>query len=122
MRYKIIGALAVLVAAFGLSAIGFADPVTGFFEKNAMPKFESFPQLASLDMRKTQRQPLNMSPRVKGPFNLQFGIQSAEPEKILLAARCGSSNYYCNETGATYCCGNSTDGFYCAKDVNGCTK
>lgn len=48
----------------------------------------------------------------------QAGDPAAAP--VLVAGRCGSSDYYCNETGATYCCGNSTDGYYCAADVNGC--
>ena len=41
---------------------------------------------------------------------------------IIVAGRCGSSQYRCDSPGFTYCCGNSTDGFYCAADVNGCTK
>ncbi|WP_417769402.1 hypothetical protein [Stappia sp.] len=41
---------------------------------------------------------------------------------IVVAGRCGSSQSRCDSPGFTYCCGNSTDGFYCAADVNGCTK
>ncbi len=44
------------------------------------------------------------------------------PGTIKVTDRCGSSNYYCTSPGFLYCCGNSTDGFYCAADVNGCTK
>jgi hypothetical protein len=43
-------------------------------------------------------------------------------EPIVVAGRCGSSQYRCDSPGFTYCCGNSTDGFYCAPDVNGCTR
>ena len=45
-----------------------------------------------------------------------------EAAPIVVAGRCGSSQYSCTSPGFTYCCGNSTDGFYCAADVNGCTK
>lgn len=63
----------------------------------------------------------NLSPRISSP---EF-VQEREPDTdplIQFAGRCGSSNKYCNSPGFTYCCGNSTDGFYCAADVNGCTK
>ncbi|WP_269580692.1 hypothetical protein [Roseibium sp. Sym1] len=63
----------------------------------------------------------NMSPRISGQDIVQGDKTDAAP-LIQLAGRCGSSNKYCNSPGFTYCCGNSTDGFYCAADVNGCTK
>ena len=45
---------------------------------------------------------------------------AAVPGSIRLAGACGSSGYSCTAPGFLYCCGNSTDGFYCAADVNGC--
>lgn len=50
------------------------------------------------------------------------GDIAIEAAPIVVAGRCGSSQYSCTSPGFTYCCGNSTDGFYCAADVNGCTK
>ena len=44
------------------------------------------------------------------------------PGTIKVAGRCGSSKYYCSSPGFLYCCGNSSSGFYCAADVNGCTR
>lgn len=40
--------------------------------------------------------------------------------RVRVAARCGSSAYYCNNP-TPYCCG-TPGNYYCAKDVNGCTK
>jgi hypothetical protein len=47
--------------------------------------------------------------------------ESAPERRIQVAGRCGSSNFYCNSPGATYCCG-TPGNYYCAKDVNGCTR
>ncbi len=63
----------------------------------------------------------NMSPRISSPdFVLGSKPEKAAPMQI--AGRCGSSDYYCDSPGFLYCCGNSSDGYYCAADVNGCTK
>ena len=40
---------------------------------------------------------------------------------IRLAGRCGSSNVYCSNA-TPYCCGTGPANYYCAKDVNGCTR
>jgi hypothetical protein len=77
--------------------------------------------LASLD-RELEVPPLpNMSPRLSGAVDLP-GSSSDKGPWMQVAGRCGSSEYYCDSPGFLYCCGNSTDGFYCAADVNGCTK
>jgi len=63
----------------------------------------------------------NMSQRLSAP---DLGLDTRDDPAPLMqvAGRCGSSNKYCNSPGFTYCCGNSTDGYYCAANVNGCTK
>ncbi len=61
-----------------------------------------------------------LTPRRGGQFAPVIVDRPTGQPPILIAGRCGSSDYYCDEKGATYCCGNSTDGFYCAKDVNSC--
>ena len=53
--------------------------------------------------------------------NMSVRDDSGQSEEIQIAGQCGSSNEYCEEP-SPYCCGNSTDGFYCAKDVNGCNR
>lgn len=63
----------------------------------------------------------NLSPRISGPEVL-LDTQTDKAPLQQLAGRCGSSEYYCNEPGFTYCCGNSANGFYCAANVNGCTR
>jgi len=63
----------------------------------------------------------NLSPRISSPEFVQETEPVGDP-LIQLAGRCGSSNKYCNSPGFTYCCGNSSDGYYCAANVNGCTK
>jgi hypothetical protein len=63
----------------------------------------------------------NMSPRVSSPGFLQ-SKETDEAPLLQIAGRCGSSDYYCDSPGFTYCCGNATDGYYCAANVNGCTK
>ncbi|MGI9382765.1 MAG: hypothetical protein ACR2PO_06390 [Methyloligellaceae bacterium] len=42
------------------------------------------------------------------------------PDLIRIAGRCGSSKYYCNPP-TPYCCGTSGN-YYCAVNVNGCTR
>ncbi len=39
---------------------------------------------------------------------------------LRMAARCGSSKYYCNHP-TPYCCG-VPGNYYCARNVNGCTR
>ncbi|MHA7777094.1 hypothetical protein [Roseibium sp. M-1] len=75
--------------------------------------------LASLDRELVPPVLLNMSPRISGP-DVSLGSRTDKGPLIQIAGRCGSSDYYCDSPGFTYCCGNATDGFYCAADVNGC--
>ncbi|WP_417712402.1 hypothetical protein [Roseibium aggregatum] len=77
--------------------------------------------LASLDRELAVPPMPNMSPRLSGAVDLP-GSSTDKGPLIQVAGRCGSSEYYCDSPGFLYCCGNSTDGFYCAADVNGCTK
>ena len=77
--------------------------------------------LASLDRELAVPPMPNMSPRLSGTVDLP-GSSTDKGPLIQVAGRCGSSEYYCDSPGFLYCCGNSTDGFYCAADVNGCTK
>ncbi|MHA1523667.1 MAG: hypothetical protein ACTSY1_04585 [Alphaproteobacteria bacterium] len=66
---------------------------------------------------------LAYSNRVQKPWKSDLfspGAPSALPDLIRVAGKCGSSGYSCTSPGFLYCCGNSTDGFYCAADVNGC--
>lgn len=53
--------------------------------------------------------------------NMSVRDDSGESEEIQIAAKCGSTKYYCKEP-FPYCCGTSPEKFYCAKDVNGCDK
>ena len=75
--------------------------------------------LASLDRPATT---------VRAPYSAPLaGVIPATPvtpdaAPMQVAGRCGSSQYRCDSPGFLYCCGNSTDGFYCAADVNGCTR
>ncbi|EAV42110.1 excinuclease ABC subunit B [Stappia aggregata IAM 12614] len=77
--------------------------------------------LASLDRELAVPPMPNMSPRLSGAVDLPVSSTDKGP-LIQVAGRCGSSEYYCDSPGFLYCCGNSSDGFYCAADVNGCTK
>lgn len=45
---------------------------------------------------------------------------AAMTPRLRFAARCGSSKYYCNNP-TPYCCG-TPGNYYCARDVNGCTR
>lgn len=103
--------LAVLATAMIALPLGLtADPVSDDVS------FEI--KLASLSAHVTdsKRPPMTIIP--KGVLDKMLGIPAGNG--IQYAGRCGSSNYYCDSPGFTYCCGNSTDGFYCAADVNGC--
>jgi hypothetical protein len=75
--------------------------------------------LASLHRELVPPVLLKMSPRISGP-EVVLGTREDKGPLIRIAGRCGSSDYYCDSPGFTYCCGNATDGFYCAADVNGC--
>ncbi len=61
----------------------------------------------------------NMSIWDKGKELRQPPSRPKGPKEIRIVGRCGSSDYFCDPP-TSYCCGNSTDGFYCAADVNGC--
>ena len=100
--------------AIALPAALTADPLTSNNEE--LPTVT----LASLSSGASERGDANMTTIPDGTLNELLGIPSKEPSGIRIAGRCGSSNYYCDSPGFTYCCGNATDGFYCAKDVNGC--
>jgi hypothetical protein len=107
-----------VVIAFGFVAPASADP----FNLNSDVNMTAF-EIIRANLHTDLEVPVlpNMSPRVSTPeFVLDNG--RAPAPLLQVAGRCGSSNYYCNESGFTYCCGNSSDGFYCAADVNGCTK
>ena len=63
-----------------------------------------------------------------GLFGSPSGLAATLPRydvpparRIQVAGRCGSSNTHCNSPGATYCCG-TPGNYYCAKNVNGCTR
>ncbi|GAB4536223.1 MAG: hypothetical protein Tsb0019_37630 [Roseibium sp.] len=63
----------------------------------------------------------NMSRRVSSAAFLK-GPAADQAPLIRIAGRRGSSQYDCDSPGFTYCCGNSTDGYYCAADMSGCTR
>ncbi|CTQ56108.1 hypothetical protein LP7551_04665 [Roseibium album] len=107
-----------VVIAFGFIAPASADPFNARTGANMTAV-----EIIQANLHTDLEVPVlpNMSPRISTPeFVLDNGPDPAP--LIQVAGRCGSSNYYCNESGFTYCCGNSSDGFYCAADVNGCTK
>jgi hypothetical protein len=59
---------------------------------------------------------------VAGKFDYRIIRQPAPMSTpILLAGRCGSSNFRCDPP-TPYCCGTGPSNYYCAKDVNGCTR
>jgi hypothetical protein len=118
MRYYIVAAAAAFILA--LSATASAEGLTQCSSWSVKSKQVSELQVASLQKDGGVDGSALMSPRQDGKFAPTIVDRLDEQPSIQLAGRCGSSNYYCDETGATYCCGNSTDGFYCAKDVNGC--
>lgn len=104
--------------SFGLLTAAFADPVE---VKPEMPRITAKVLLASLNRDLPVPAVPNRSPRLPGSVLGQDQKPSEEP-LMQIAGRCGSSDYYCDSPGFTYCCGNSTDGYYCAANVNGCTK
>ncbi len=77
--------------------------------------------LASLHRDLAVPQMPNQSPRLISPEIVLDGPKVSEP-LLQIAGRCGSSEYYCDSPGFLYCCGNDADGYYCAANVNGCTK
>lgn len=77
-------------------------------------------ELASLNVVSDGSKSPEMTIIPEGALERMLGLPAKTPKLLQFAGRCGSSNYYCDKPGATYCCGNSTDGFYCAADVNGC--
>lgn len=81
-----------------------------------------FIELAALPRIPDTGLPDNLSPWFEVPEDIFPFSQKQTTIDIQIAGQCGSSIYYCNNTGASYCCGSSSDGFYCAKDVNGCTR
>jgi len=110
--------ITILVTAVGLAFPSAADPVP--------PSGQTDLTAASIVLAGLHRDLAvpalpNLSPRISCPEIVQTPQTENDP-LIQIAGRCGSSNKYCNSPGFTYCCGNSTDGFYCAADVNGCTK
>jgi hypothetical protein len=116
-------ARSLLKTAVLLTAVGFAAPAVGdpLVTEGQTDLTAAKIVLASLQRDLEVPALPNMSPRISGPDIVQGDKTDATPP-IQLAGRCGSSNKYCDSPGFTYCCGNSTDGFYCAADVNGCTK
>lgn len=110
--------VAMLVSTMSCALPAAADPVN---RNNQTDLTAARIVLASLHRDLAMPVLRNLSPRVSSPDFVE--APKAEPVPLLqVAGRCGSSNQYCNSPGFTYCCGNSTDGFYCAADVNGCTK
>lgn len=74
--------------------------------------------------------PINFTPAGRtaseqSPVFGQFGRivlpRAPEAKPILVAGRCGSSNKYCSEP-TPYCCGTGPANYYCAVNVNGCTR
>jgi len=59
--------------------------------------------------------------RPAAPFTVPPQRADLPVRRMQVAGRCGSSNTYCNSPGFTYCCG-TPGNYYCAKDVNGCTR
>lgn len=110
---------AVFLVAFFISAWSpgiRADPAAGPICQSA--DAPSLLVLASLEQGEGRKPSAEMS--VSPGF--LFGKPASVTPPQMLAGRCGSSNYYCESPGFTYCCGNSEDGFYCAADVNGCNR
>ncbi|WP_157738904.1 hypothetical protein [Labrenzia sp. VG12] len=117
MNTQVMLKLSALVLAFGLSSPTLADP-TSYTKTPDLSAARIM--LASLHRDLEVHALPNMSPQIASPdFAWQPGAATRAP-LLQIAGRCGSSDYYCDSPGYTYCCGNSTDGFYCAADVNGC--
>ncbi|MEX3008665.1 hypothetical protein [Hoeflea sp. TYP-13] len=120
MYYRTIGVVALLLFAIGFTVNAAAGDYMGCYRNDIASKSDKAIELASLGSERSK--PLQMSPRIYGALPAELGMQATEPGGVLVAGRCGSSNYYCNEAGFTYCCGTSSAGYYCAADVNGCTR
>lgn len=108
----------ILVTAVGLAVPAAADPLTPA-ERTGLTAAGIV--LAGLHRDLAVPALPNQSPRISSP-EIGQAPEADNDQLIQIAGRCGSSNKYCNSPGFTYCCGNSTDGFYCAANVNGCTK
>ncbi len=107
-------ASALFAAAYlGGAAVLTADPVSDTSGVNTY-------QLASLTGSSVAHERPQMTIIPEGTLEKMLGLPNKKRKRMQFAGRCGSSNYYCDTPGSTYCCGNSTDGFYCAADVNGC--
>lgn len=105
-----------IASVLGLALPALADPV----ERGPLPDLTAAKiVLASLHRELKVPDMPNMSPRLYGAKQI-LGKTPEQTPFMQIAGRCGSSDYYCDSPGFTYCCGNSTDGFYCAADVNGC--
>ncbi len=61
------------------------------------------------------------TPTIGAHFGRILLPQNPAEKPILLAGRCGSSNMVCSNP-TPYCCGTGPANYYCAKDVNGCTR
>lgn len=112
MKLRLVAAF--FAAAFlGNAAMLAADPASDTKDTGLL-------KLASLAPgSESSRQP-QMTLIPEGALERMLGFPENPSKYRQFAGRCGSSNYYCDTPGQTYCCGNSTDGFYCAADVNGC--
>lgn len=111
-KFRMVTAL-LAAAFFGSAAILAADPVSDVSKTGSL-------KLASLSPSAGLARHPQMTPIPEGLLEKMLGLPATAPKHRQFAGRCGSSNYYCDSPGFTYCCGNSTDGFYCAADVNGC--
>lgn len=108
-----LAAVLLAVALLGNSAMLAADPVSDFSKTGLL-------KLASLNPDPEVSKPPPMTIIPEGALERMLGLPAKALKRQQFAGRCGSSNYYCDTPGSTYCCGNSADGFYCAADVNGC--
>lgn len=118
MRLRPIVKIALVVGLFYAAFPASADPL----DLTHQPDLTAAKVvLASLDRKLAVPPVPNLSPRLSGVVDLP-GSSTDKGPLIQVAGRCGSSEYYCDSPGFLYCCGNSSDGFYCAADVNGCTK
>ncbi len=109
---------ALFVTGLALAATAAADPLNLSYQPDLTAA-----RVLSAGLHRGLAVPAvpNQSPRISGP-DLVLDPPAAPVPLTQVAGRCGSSNYYCDTPPNTYCCGNSSNGFYCAPNVNGCTK